>query len=91
MEVLHRLLSSADVFLTNMRPKALQRLGLDAESLTDRYPSLIYARGHGYGVRGPDADQAGYDASGLLVARRFGPHADPPGAGLPHRSAGRHG
>jgi crotonobetainyl-CoA:carnitine CoA-transferase CaiB-like acyl-CoA transferase len=63
MEALHRLLSSADVFLTNMRPKALQRLGLDAESLTDRYPALIYARGHGYGVRGPDADQAGYDAS----------------------------
>jgi crotonobetainyl-CoA:carnitine CoA-transferase CaiB-like acyl-CoA transferase len=63
MEALHRLLSSADVFLTNMRPQALQRLGLDAESLTDRYPTLIYARGHGYGVRGPDADQAGYDAS----------------------------
>jgi crotonobetainyl-CoA:carnitine CoA-transferase CaiB-like acyl-CoA transferase len=63
MEALHRLLSSADVFLTNMRPQALQRLGLDAASLTDRYPSLVYARGHGYGVRGPDADQAGYDAS----------------------------
>jgi crotonobetainyl-CoA:carnitine CoA-transferase CaiB-like acyl-CoA transferase len=63
MDALHRLLSSADVFLTNMRPQALQRLGLDAESLTDRYPSLVYARGHGYGVRGPDADQAGYDAS----------------------------
>jgi crotonobetainyl-CoA:carnitine CoA-transferase CaiB-like acyl-CoA transferase len=63
MEALHRLLSSADVFLTNMRPQALQRLGLDPETLTDRYPSLVYARGHGYGVRGPDADQAGYDAS----------------------------
>jgi crotonobetainyl-CoA:carnitine CoA-transferase CaiB-like acyl-CoA transferase len=61
--VLHRLLASADVFLTNMRPKALERLDLDAGSLTDRYPTLIYARGHGYGVRGPDADQAGYDAS----------------------------
>lgn len=63
IEALHRLLSSADVFLTNMRPQALQRLSLDAESLMDRYPSLVYARGHGYGVRGPDADQAGYDAS----------------------------
>ena len=35
MEALHRLLSSADVFLTNMRPQALQRLGLDAESLSE--------------------------------------------------------
>ncbi|HEX4218763.1 MAG TPA: CoA transferase [Acidimicrobiales bacterium] len=63
MEALHRLLGSADVFLTNMRPQALERLGLDAETVTDRYPTLIYARGHGYGIRGPDADQAGYDAS----------------------------
>jgi crotonobetainyl-CoA:carnitine CoA-transferase CaiB-like acyl-CoA transferase len=61
--VLHRLLESADVFLTNMRPAALVRAGLDADALTSRYPGLVYARGHGYGVRGPDADQAGYDAT----------------------------
>jgi crotonobetainyl-CoA:carnitine CoA-transferase CaiB-like acyl-CoA transferase len=61
--VVHRLLESADVFLTNMRPKALRRLGLDADNLTTRYPSLIYAQGNGYGMRGPDADQAGYDAT----------------------------
>jgi crotonobetainyl-CoA:carnitine CoA-transferase CaiB-like acyl-CoA transferase len=61
--IVHQLLAGADVFLTNLRPGALQRLGLDADTLTDRYPSLVYARGHGYGVRGPDADHAGYDAS----------------------------
>ncbi len=63
LTVLHRLLDSADVFLTNMRPKALRRLHLDADALSARYPNLIYARGHGFGVRGPDADQAGYDAT----------------------------
>jgi crotonobetainyl-CoA:carnitine CoA-transferase CaiB-like acyl-CoA transferase len=62
-EVLHRLLESADVLLTNLRPGALSRLGLDAEAVTSRYPRLVFARGHGYGVRGPDADRAGYDAS----------------------------
>src|SRR5207244_2050345 len=61
--VLHPLLETADVFLTNFRPGALRRLGLDAETLTQRYPSLVYARGHGYGVRGPDADRPGYDSS----------------------------
>ncbi len=61
--VLHRLLESADVFLTNMRPKALRRLDLNPETITDRYPRLVYARGNGYGVRGPDADHAGYDAT----------------------------
>jgi len=61
--VLERLLDTADVFLTNFRPGALGRLGLDADTLTERYPALVYARGHGYGVRGPDADRPGYDAS----------------------------
>jgi crotonobetainyl-CoA:carnitine CoA-transferase CaiB-like acyl-CoA transferase len=61
--VLHRLLESADVFLTNVRPRSLERAGLGAEEVTGRYPRLIYARGSGYGVRGPDADQAGYDAT----------------------------
>jgi crotonobetainyl-CoA:carnitine CoA-transferase CaiB-like acyl-CoA transferase len=63
LAVLHKLLASADVFLTNMRPGALQRAGLDVNALTSRYPGLIYARGHGYGAKGPDADQAGYDAT----------------------------
>jgi crotonobetainyl-CoA:carnitine CoA-transferase CaiB-like acyl-CoA transferase len=61
--VLHQLLESADVFLTSFRPDALVRLGLDADTLRRRYPALVYARGHGYGVRGPDAGMAGYDAS----------------------------
>ncbi|MGP0030329.1 MAG: CaiB/BaiF CoA transferase family protein [Acidimicrobiales bacterium] len=61
--VLHQLLQNADVFLTSFRPDALRRLGLDAEALRRRYPSLVYARGSGYGVRGPDAGLAGYDAS----------------------------
>jgi crotonobetainyl-CoA:carnitine CoA-transferase CaiB-like acyl-CoA transferase len=61
--LLHRLLESADVFLTNVRPSALARAGLQPDALTSRYPRLVYARGHGYGVRGPDADQAGYDAT----------------------------
>src|SRR5580704_17226066 len=61
--VLHVLLGTAAVYLTNLRPAALGRLGLDAETLRARYPALVYARGHGFGVRGPDADRPGYDAS----------------------------
>jgi crotonobetainyl-CoA:carnitine CoA-transferase CaiB-like acyl-CoA transferase len=61
--VLQRLLESADVFLTNMRPGALARAGLGPDELTILHPRLVYARGLGYGVHGPDADQAGYDAT----------------------------
>ena len=63
LAALHVLLSSADVFLTSLRPGALVRLGLDTDTVRQRYPKLIYARGHGFGARGPDADQAGYDGS----------------------------
>ncbi|MDG2029171.1 MAG: CoA transferase [Acidimicrobiales bacterium] len=65
--VLDELLDSADVFLTNLRPGALERLGLGADAVRDRFPQLVYARGHGYGVRGPDADHAGYDASAFFA------------------------
>ncbi|MGA9493940.1 MAG: CoA transferase [Mycobacterium sp.] len=67
LAALHELLASADVFLTSLRPGALSRLGLDADTLRERYPSLIYARGHGFGVRGPDANQPGYDSSAFFA------------------------
>jgi crotonobetainyl-CoA:carnitine CoA-transferase CaiB-like acyl-CoA transferase len=61
--LLLKLIDTADVFLTNFRPGALQRLGLGSDTLCARNPKLIYARGHGFGVRGPDSGKAGYDAS----------------------------
>ncbi|WP_327098994.1 CoA transferase [Nocardia vinacea] len=62
-ELLNEILATADVFLTNFRPGALRRLGLDPDTLTRRHPRLVYARGHGFGSRGPGADKAGYDSS----------------------------
>ncbi len=67
LALLDELLATADVFLTNLRPGALRRLGLDAATLTERYPRIVYARGHGYGVRGPDADLPGYDSSAFFA------------------------
>ncbi|BBX64542.1 alpha-methylacyl-CoA racemase [Mycobacterium saskatchewanense] len=57
------LLSAADVFVTNVRPGALRRLGLDHESVSDRLPRLIYGLITGYGEAGPDADRAAYDVA----------------------------
>src|SRR6201999_3833860 len=55
------LLSDADVFVTNVRPGALQRLGLDFESVSARNPRLVYGLITGYGQDGPDADRAAFD------------------------------
>ncbi len=83
LDVLHELLAGADVFLTSLRPGALARLGLDADQLTARYPSLVYARGHGFGARGPDADQPGYDASAFWARGGLADALTPPGSEHP--------
>ena len=91
-DVLHQLLETADVFLTNFRPGALRRLGLDAETLTRAVPARsIYARGHGYGVRGPDADHPGYDASAFWARGGMAHVLTPPGPRPAHRPARRDG
>ena len=60
-EILMRLIEKADVFITNWRTQALQRKGLDYESLKKRNPKLVYASVTGYGELGPDADLPGFD------------------------------
>lgn len=62
-EALLKLVETADVFLTSLRPKAIRGLRLDVEDLRARNPKIIYARGNGAGFRGPEADRPGYDAS----------------------------
>jgi len=91
LDVLHQLLASADVFLTSLRPDALSRLGLDAMQLRNRYPGLIYARGTGFGSRGPDANQAGYDASAFFARGGVADALTPPDRDYPISQRGAMG
>ena len=61
LAVLHDLLADADIFISNYRKPALQRLGLDYPSLQQHYPRLIYAYATGFGERGAEANHAAYD------------------------------
>lgn len=63
-EILHGLLDQADVFLANLAPGALDRLGFGTEALLERYPRLIVVNISGYGTSGPYRDKRAYD---LLV------------------------
>ncbi|MEM7326029.1 MAG: CoA transferase [Actinomycetota bacterium] len=67
-ETLERLLAGADVFITNLRPGALDRIGLTPAEVVERHPSLVVAAQSGYGSVGPEKDTAGYDI-GAFVAR----------------------
>lgn len=62
-DIAFQLLEEADVFVTNVRPGALRRLGLDFESVSGRNPRLVYGLITGYGETGPDADRAAYDVA----------------------------
>jgi itaconate CoA-transferase len=62
--VLDRLLSKADVFVQNLAPGAVERLGLGAVELRARHPKLIWCGISGYGPGGPYAEKKAYD---LLV------------------------
>jgi crotonobetainyl-CoA:carnitine CoA-transferase CaiB-like acyl-CoA transferase len=61
LELLMKLIETADVFVTNLLPDSRQRMGIDVEQVRARNPKIIYARGHGYGTRGDLASQGGFD------------------------------
>ncbi len=62
--LLHRLVRDADVFISNLRPRSLQRLGADYEALVKHNPQIIYAHASGNGPKGPDADHGAMDLLG---------------------------
>jgi crotonobetainyl-CoA:carnitine CoA-transferase CaiB-like acyl-CoA transferase len=77
LEIVQRLVESADVIIANMRPQALVRLGLDSDAIRSKYPEKIYCLISGYGTDGPYAGQPTYDSvvqavsgmTGLTLAR----------------------
>lgn len=62
--ILARLLEKADVFLQNLAPGAVERLGLGAAELRQQHPRLVWCGISGYGPSGPYAQKKAYD---LLV------------------------
>ncbi|MBE6957386.1 MAG: CoA transferase [Ruminococcaceae bacterium] len=61
MEIFFKLLEGADILVTNTRNQSLVKLGVDYESIKDRFPRLIYATLTGFGYEGPDCNAPGFD------------------------------
>jgi crotonobetainyl-CoA:carnitine CoA-transferase CaiB-like acyl-CoA transferase len=76
-EICEKLVDWCDVIVANMRPDALERLGLDANSIREKYPDKIYCLITGYGTDGPYSGLPTYDSvlqgasgiAGLTMAR----------------------
>jgi crotonobetainyl-CoA:carnitine CoA-transferase CaiB-like acyl-CoA transferase len=89
--VMMGLIETADVFLTNFLPSTLERLGLGVDALRAVNPKLIYARGHGFGVRGPDAGKAAYDGTAFWARGAVGQTLTPENLTYPIRQRGAFG
>lgn len=68
-DFMRKLCDSADVFIENYRPGALDKLGLGYAELSARNPKLVYCSISAYGHTGPDAHRAGF---GLIAEAKSG-------------------
>lgn len=69
MELIRRLVNTADVFVENYRPGALKKLGLGYDDLSADNPGLVYCSVSAYGQTGPDASRPGF---GLIAEAKSG-------------------
>jgi crotonobetainyl-CoA:carnitine CoA-transferase CaiB-like acyl-CoA transferase len=60
-EAFMRLAASCDVFVTNLRPQALEKLGLGYAAVAAAKPDIIYCEAHGFSSDGPRSQEAAYD------------------------------
>jgi formyl-CoA transferase len=65
-EILYKLLTKADVFLSNFRPRELEKFELEYDTLSQLNPRLICANLTGYGKRGADKNLPAYEATGYF-------------------------
>jgi crotonobetainyl-CoA:carnitine CoA-transferase CaiB-like acyl-CoA transferase len=63
-EIAHRLAAKSDVFVTNVRRKAVEDLGMTYPVLSQINPGIIHAMISGYGPRGPESQQGAFDFHG---------------------------
>lgn len=87
-EIAAELVARADVFVSNARPAALARAGLDHETLLDRHPRLVYAHVSGYGISSDEADRAAYDVGAFWSRAGVAASLTPEGSPLPYQRGG---
>ena len=62
LDILHKLIATSDVFLTNKLPSVREKLQIGVDQVRAHNDKIIYVRGTGQGERGPDADKGSYDS-----------------------------
>lgn len=68
LEIIDRLVRTADVVIENFRPGTADRLGIGYERLSKINPRIIYCSISGFGQDGPYRDKPGYDLIALAMS-----------------------
>src|SRR5262249_44916060 len=87
-DILARLVSDADVFVTNMRDEARTQMGIQPDDIFALNERIIYGRGSGYGLRGPLAHSGGFDFLPWGCRSGSGYVQPPAGGGRPPQQPG---
>jgi len=82
------LVDESDVFVTNARPGALLRAGLDYETVSERNPRVVYAHITGYGLSGDERDRAAFDVGAFWSRAGIAAALVPEGNPLPYQRGG---
>jgi crotonobetainyl-CoA:carnitine CoA-transferase CaiB-like acyl-CoA transferase len=69
--IIHRMVSKADVFLSNLRDFELERFQVDYATLDKINPRIIWGNVNGYGKVGPDKELPAYDATAYWARAGF--------------------
>jgi len=72
LKIVHKLVETTDVVISNARPDVPKKLGIDYETLSKINPQIIYCDNTSFGRKGPDNWRPGYDLviqamSGLIA------------------------
>ena len=86
--IAHQLIEQADVFITNNRPRVLERYGMDYATLHAKFPRLIYGQVTGYGPDGDSRDTAAYDIGAFWSQAGVAMSLTAPGAPIPQQRGG---
>ncbi|WOB09998.1 CoA transferase [Piscinibacter gummiphilus] len=82
-----RLIAHADVVIQNLRPGAIDKLGLGPRHVRERFPRIVYLTISGFGSRGPSSERPGYDiaaqAESGLMSVTGEPDRPPQKVGVP--------
>jgi crotonobetainyl-CoA:carnitine CoA-transferase CaiB-like acyl-CoA transferase len=82
-DIVLRLASNADVFLTSYLPPTRRKLGLDIDDVRAVNPSIVYACGTGQGALGNEAEKGGYDSISFWARGGIASVVTPPDADRP--------